>query len=294
MPPDTGSVPAPSDSTLPPPDSTGPTVPPGAVSHMGIPFGPAHTPTNRFADFSGTIYTATNPDQLLADLELARRANTRFFINFTGNEQFNRDSNGFSFTRWKQRVDRYLGVDLTPYINDGTILGHFILDEPSDRTNWNGHQVPHTEIEAMAAYSKQVWPSMVTMIRANTDYLVGHQYPHLDAVRIQYVHRFGPIADYLATNAQAAKSLGVAVVGGLNVLNGGSPTSGIPGRKEGKNAMSADEIRSFGGTFLLEPNLCAFIMYEYDSTYFSRSDIRAAMSDLNQQARTLPNRACRP
>lgn len=286
--------PATPDSTLPPPDTTGPPVPSGAVSHVGIPFGPAHLPPDRFAEFSGTIYTATDPGQLLADLELARRASARLLISFTGNEEFLRDQNGFSFAMWKQRVDRFLGVDLTPYIDDGTIIAHFILDEPSDRTNWNGQRVSHEDIEAMAEYSKQVWPTMATMIRARTDYLTGNRYPHLDAVRIQYLHRFGPITDFLNENVQAAKSLGLELVGGLNVINGGSPTSGIPGRREGMYAMSADEIRSWGTTFLSEPGLCAFMLYEYDSTYFSRPDIQAALSELSQKARTLPNRACRP
>jgi hypothetical protein len=288
------SVPVPSDSTQPPPDTTGPTTPAGAGFHVGIPFGPAHLPPDRFAEFSGTIYTATDPGQLLADLELARKAGTRLLISFTGNEQFLRDQNGFSFAMWKQRVDRFLGVDLTPYIDDGTIIAHFILDEPSDRTNWNGQRVSQDDIEAMAAYSKQVWSTMPTMIRARTDYLAGHGYPHLDAVRVQYLHRLGPITDFLKENVEAAKSLGLELVGGLNVINGGSPTSGISGRTEGMHAMSADEIRSWGITFLSEPDLCAFMLYEYDSTYFSRPDIQAALSELSQKARTLPNRACRP
>jgi hypothetical protein len=296
------SIPAPSDSTLPPSDSISPPSPPDSsgqpppvpLSHVGVSFGPAHLPPELFAQFSGTIYTATDPVDLLAALEAARRANMRLFIDFTGNEQFNRDSNGFSFAKWKQRVDRFLGVDLTPYIADGTILAHFILDEPSDPSNWNGKRVPQAEVEAMAQYSKQIWPTMATMVRGRTDYLVGYEYPHLDALRVQYVHRIGPIADFIAASTQAARSLGLALVGGLNALNGGSPESGIPGRRAGKFAMSADELRTWGRAFLTEPSLCAFVLYEYDSTYFARPDIQAAVSELSQLARSLPARTCRP
>jgi hypothetical protein len=279
---------------LPPPDSTVPTAPPGAVSHVGLPFGPAQLPPAHFAEFSGTVYTATTPDKLIRDLEVARRSSARLFISFAGSEEFNRDSNGFSIAKWEQRVDRFRGLDLTPYIDDGTIVAHFILDEPQDPTNWNGKQVSQATIEEIAKYSKQIWPTMLTIIRAFPDYLKGYQYPHLDAIRLQYLDRFAPLEDFIAAQVQGAKALGVGLVGGLNVLNGGSKQSGIPGRRAGKNAMSAEEIRSWGGRFLSEPYICGFLMYEYDSTYFSRPDIQAAVADLSQMARSLPEKACRP
>jgi len=261
---------------------------------VGLPFGPAQLPPEHFAEFSGTVYTASAPDRLIRDLEGARRAGARLFISFTGNEQHLRDSNGFSLAKWEQRVDNFRGVDLTPYIADGTIVGHLLLDEPQDPTNWSGKRVSQAQIEEIAKYSKQVWPSMLTVIRAYPDYLQGYQYPHLDAIRLHYVDRFGPIEDFIAAQVQGARALGLGLVGGLNVLNGGSKESGIPGRRAGKNAMSADEVRSWGGRFLSEPYICGFLMYEYDSTYFSRPDIQAAMSDLSQMARSLPEKSCRP
>ena len=86
--------------------------------------------------FTGTKITATSSACLLADLEIARRANARVFISFTGNSQYNRDESGFSLVKWKQRVDRFRNVDLTPYIADGTILGHLLMDEPNESRIW--------------------------------------------------------------------------------------------------------------------------------------------------------------
>jgi hypothetical protein len=286
----TDSVPGP-DSLVPPPDST-PNETPGPVSHEGLPFGPAQLPAERFADFSGTVYTATNPTKLIADLEGARRTGARLFISFAGSEQFNRDENGFSISKWEHRVDRFRGLDLTPYIAEGTIIGHFILDEPQDPTNWNGHRVSPAQIEEIAAYSKQIWPTMATVVRAFPDYLKGYEYPHLDALRIQYLDRFAPLDDFIEAQVEGAKALGLGLVGGLNVLNGGSKNSGIPGQRAGKNAMSAEEIRAWGGRFLSDPYLCGFLMYQYDQTYFSRPDIQDALSDLAQQARSLPQKSC--
>lgn len=292
IPPPDSTVPPP-DSMAPPPDSTtGPIAPPGPVSHVGLPFGPSEVPARLFAEFSATAYLATAPDKLIRDLEAARGKSARLFISFTGSDVFNRDENGFSLAKWTQRMDRFLGVDLTPYIADGTIVGHLILDEPQDKSNWNGHRVSQADIEAMAKHSKEVWPAMPTVIRVFPDYLQGYQYPHLDALRIQYLHRFGSIEDFIATHIQGAKALGLKIIGGLNLLSGGSGASGIPGARHGMYAMSADEIRSWGGRFLSEPYLCGFLMWEYDSTYFSRPDIQGAMSELAQKARSLPNQTC--
>ena len=80
------STPPPPDSTPPPPDPAEPSPPPGPVSHVGLAFGLAHMPPERFSEFSATVYTATDPDTLIRDLETARRANARLYISFTGNQ----------------------------------------------------------------------------------------------------------------------------------------------------------------------------------------------------------------
>jgi hypothetical protein len=287
----------PADPTPPPPDSPAPDPPLGPVSHVGLAFGPAQMPMERFSEFSATTYTATDPDTLARDLEAARRANARLFISFTGNkENFQDSSGGFDMAKWKQRVDRFRGLDLAPYIEEETIAGHLLLDEPYDKTNWNGKTVSQQDIEELARYSKEVWPSMVTVLRTHYDYLQGYQYPHLDAVRIQYHSRFlrfGSLDDYIAAHIEVARSLGQAMIGGVNVLDGGSNASGIPGNREGQFAMSADELRSWGGRFLRDPYICSFIMYQYDSAYLARPDIQAALAQLSEVARSIPKKACR-
>jgi hypothetical protein len=266
----------------------------GAPVHEGIAFGPATLPPSKFTSpFGATIYTATDPVCLALHLAAARRVNARLFVSFTGNETHMVDANGFSMTLWKQRVDRFRGVPMDSYVADGTILGHFIMDEPSDPTNWGGKVVTQAEVEEMARYSKEIWPTMPTMIRTWPYYLKGGQYPHLDAIRFHYLDRWKPLEDFLAKNMQDARDLGLAIVGGLNVLNGGAKDSGIPGRADKKFGMNASEIREWGTRFLQEPDLCAFILWEWDDAYFARPDIKAAIDDLAAQARALPVRECR-
>jgi len=261
-------------------------------NHQGIAYGPTHLPTNKFgSDFSGTQITAEQGSCLLEDLEAARRSSTRVFVTFTGSEGQNRDANGFSMTRWKSRVDRFKGLNLDPYIEDGTILGHRLLDEPNDVNNWNGKVVTHAEIEEMARYSKEIWPTMTTYIRTFPDYLLGGEYPHLDAIWFHYLDRFSPLDGFIQHHFADARSLGLKIIIGMNVINGGSKDSGIPGRGS-KFSMSAEEIRAWGGQLMAEPDLCAFLLWEYDDKYFERPDIQAAVEDLAKKARAFPTRSC--
>jgi len=276
----------------PPPDTTG-GLPPYDPTFVGIPFGPAQQPAETFGpEFSGTILSG-NPDKLIYQLERARRTNSRVLVNFAGKEVNVRDASGFSMTLWKQRVDRYRSLDLDRYIDEGTLIGNFLLDEPSDKSNWNGDQVTPAEIDELARYSKEIWPKLPAIIRAWPEYLHGYQYKHLDAVRIHYLDRLGDVDQFIANMVKGAADLNLALIGGLNVLNGGSKTSGIPGRMQGKFAMNASEIRSWGGKFLNEPSLCAFFMWEYDEKYLARPDIKEAMADLKKKADSYPKKACR-
>ena len=305
-PPDTTPPAPPPDTTTPPPPPPPPdtTTPPagncGRVepsnvrpTHEGIAIGPTHVPTSKFGPaYSGTQITALLGSCLLADLEAARRTDTRVFISFTGNEQYNRDANGFSMTKWKQRVDRFRNLDLDPYIEDGTILGHLIMDEPNDVNNWNGKVVTQAEIEEMARYSKEVWPTMTTYIRTFPEYLLGGQYPHLDALWFHYLDRFAPLDEFIDVHFADVRKLGLKIIAGINVINGGNGSSGIPGRGPNKFGMSADEIREYGGKLLAQSDLCAFLFWEWDDKYFERPEIKAAVQDLADKARSFPTRSC--
>jgi hypothetical protein len=276
---------------VPPPVDTsgGPVVVP---VHTGLAFGPFHLPKGQFGNIFSAALRNVTADSLIPALEVARRANLRILLTFTGSEWAIRDENGFSLTKWQQRVDRFRRLNLAPYIADGTIIGHFIMDEPSDPTNWNGHPVPPATVDEMARYSKSIWPDMPTVIRGWPAYLKGYQYQYLDAAWAQYHERFGPIDAFISTNIHDAQAAGLALVAGLNVLNGGTSSSGIPGKTTGKFAMSASELRTWGNALLSEPYFCALFMWQWDDRYFSRPDIKSAMEDLETKARNTPKKEC--
>ena len=268
----------------------------------GFPSDPTSTPSTRAPQsvippseidpsFTGLV-TAAYPPTLVAKLEAARRANGRVLLAFAGNSEFYRDLNGFNLAMWKRRVDRFRGIDISSYIADGTLIGHFIMDEPSDRNNWFDHTVALADIDEMARYSKEIWPDLPAIIRGWPWYLKGYSYKYLDAAWAQYHARFGSIDDFIATNVSDAKASGLALVIGLNALSGGGD-GGLPGYYNEKKSMTAAQLKEWGGAFLARPYGCAFFMFRYNPDYFNRPDIKDAMAELSRKAQSLPVTPCR-
>ena len=285
------TVPAPPDSALPaPPDST----PAAPGVHDGIPFGPFGLPTKRYGQEFNATFRALPPNVLLSELEAARHAGARMMIRLVGGHSRYRKKNGsFDMEEWKARLDRYRDIDFSSYIEDGTIVGHFILDEPHDRSNWGGAVISRATIDEMARYSKELWPTLPTIVRGWPAYLKGYDYKYLDAAWAQYSDRFGPISSFMSDNVRDAKAAGLALVVGLNLLDGGTKGSGIKGYTKGKYGMSPSQVRSWGNALLADSYVCAFLSWKYTEAYFSRAGVKSALAELQHRAKDLPNRGCR-
>jgi hypothetical protein len=259
----------------------------------GIPFGVTQLPSTLFGRYSGGL-TNISPRGLIRYLEGARRGGTRVMLVFAGNEKYFQNRNrSFNFSMWKARINRYRGLNLTPYIKDGTIVGHRMIDEPHDPGNWGGGVVSRVQLEAMAKYSKSLWPDMATIVRSWPRYLKGYRYRYLDAAWAQYAARFGSVSSFLDTNIRDSKAAGLALVVGVNQLNGGVRGSGITGvSARGKYPMSAKMLRSVGSQLLADSYPCAFLNWMYNARYLGRSDIKSAMSYLAGKARNRSIRSC--
>jgi hypothetical protein len=302
-PPEPPPSPEPPAQPPPPPPETPPITPGTPPVHVGIPFGPSvytkHEsstsllPPSTLNPSFTALLTDAHPPILMAKLEAARRTNTRVLLSFAGNSTFYRDSRGFNLAMWKQKVDKFRGYDLSSYIADGTLMGHFLMDEPNDPSNWFGHTVSLSDIDEMARYSKEIWPDLPAIIRGWPWFLKGYDYKYLDAAWAQYHVRFGSIDDFIATNVRDAKASGLSLVVGLNVLAGGGKDEGIPGYHKDKYAMTASQVRTWGNALLDQPYACAFFMFRFNADYFNRPDIQAVMTDLSRKAQSLPNRPCR-
>jgi hypothetical protein len=233
---------------------------------------------------------------MLSLLSTARAKGARVVIKLCmGRDMFVKNADGtFSFTKWKELVDRYKSVDFASYITDGTITGHYLIDEPSRPERWGGKIISQATIEAMAAYSKNLWPGMPTLVRVKPSWLASAPvtYTHLDAGWFQYAARFGDPATALAAEVAAAKSKGLGLMASMNVLDGGNGSSGIPGWSKGKYAMSATEVRSYGTALLNQGYVCGFYTWMWDVGYYGRADITSAMVALSAKAQAHARTSC--
>jgi len=252
----------------------------------GIPFGTFAQPLEAFDNVLNGSKVNIAADQMLKTLAAIKARGGRVVLALAGHESYYKDAQGhFSFSMWKQRINRYRGVNLSSYVSDGTVIGHYMIDEPNDPYNWNGQPVPGSMLEEMAKYSKSLWPNMPTIVRSHPTYLDNFSttYRYLDAAWAQYAARFGDPRAYLAANIAAARSKGLALVVGLNISMG----------TLNKTALSPQQIDSWGSALLSESYPCAFISWQYRETYLSRSDVRSAMARLAQKAANRPARSCR-
>lgn len=257
-----------------------------SVSYAGgIPFGSFHQPTSVY----GTTYNGAlrniAPSELRSHLAGIKARGGKVVLNLAGAPDRYKDSRGnFSLTKWKAAVDRFKGVNFSSYISDGTITAHFLLDEPMNADRW-GRVVSYGTIEEMARYSKARYPSMATTIRAYPTWLAQYSgtYRYLDAAWVQYVHRFGNVSSFMNLNISKAKQKGLGMIVGLNVLKGG------PNRSR----MTASQVKSWGAALLSTSYPCAFISWEYNSSYMSSSSIKDAMRYLRSKAQSRGFKSCR-
>jgi hypothetical protein len=269
-------------------DGFDPTVDPTAASSAGIPFGASSLPDSLFGPvYTGGHVNPQRPENLLPRLAVIRAAGARVVLALAGGpNNFTNADGTFNFDLWKGRVERFSGIDFASYISDGTVLAHYLIDQPNCSACWGGQAIPQGTVEAMAQHSKSIWPTMATVARADPTWLEAYsgQYVYLDAGWAQYVNRKGDVDGYLAANLAAAQAEGLGMVVGLNLLEGGPNGA----------QLSAKQVKAWGSTLLASAYACGFISWKYDAGYFSRPDIQSALEFLSSKARRHAPSSCQP
>jgi hypothetical protein len=307
--PATDSTGAPIDSTLIPPDTMGgpPTDSTGAVVNAALAAGTQ--PGIAFGSYGmeasdlNSIHTGTlrgggiTEQNIISVLQAIKAKGGRLVLKMVmGDDKYVKTNGVFSLTKWKALVDRFRKVNLNPYIEDGTLVGHFIIDEPHRAAKW-GTVISQATVEGMAQYSKQFWPNLPTLARVVPSWLASApvSYRALDAGWLQYASGKGDAAQMVASETAIARNKGLGLVVGLNILDGGNGSSGVRGWRRGFWAMSASEIRNYGTALLKQTYACGFYNWTYQyfgPTYYARADIKSALTDLSNQARSHDRTAC--
>jgi len=254
-----------------------------AASRRGIPIGTFAQPMSAFGRTYNGGHQNFSPGSIVRELKAIRARGGRVVVAFSGSPKYYRENGHFSFEKWKSRVKRFKGINLSQFIQDGTIIGHYLIDEPNDPANWRGRPVSPATLEQMAKYSKQLWPRMPTIVRVEPGYL-GRNHHYLDAAWAQYLHRKGPVESFLRRNVSAAQDRRLGLVVGLNVLKGGSPNG---------TRMTASEVKKWGGALLNSSYPCAFISWTYNRSYLSSRGVGDAMRALRHKAESRSARSCR-
>jgi hypothetical protein len=241
-----------------------------------------------------------SPRNIIWLLASARARGGRVIVKLGNHDRYNMNSNHtFNLTKWKREVLKFKNVRFDSYIKDGTLMGHFLIDEPYDASNWGGRKIPQKTVEEMAKFSKKLWPGLTTFVRAPADYLAatGIKYKYLDAGWAMYEHsKSRPDArKWIRSQVAAANRATIKLIVGLNVLNGGTKASRIrgPHRRFVKYSMSASQVKSWGSILMAESRVCGFFNWKYSSKYNRRSDIKKAMAYLAARAKSQPKSSCR-
>jgi len=279
------------DSTSPTSDADDPITvlpagnqPLAAAFAGGIPLGNFDQPLSVFGSVYNGAHSNVSPSALLKELQEVKSKGGKVILALSGSPKYYLDGDGeFSYTKWKERVNRYKGINFRSYIDDGTVVGHYLIDEPNDPKNWGGKPVSASMVEELAKYSKSLWPGMATIVRAEPKFM-GDNHRYLDAAWAQYLYRRGNANDYIKDVVGDAQRKGLALVVGMNVLKGGSPNG---------TKMTASEVEQWGSALLSSSYPCAFINWTYNSDYFSSSGIKSAMSTLRKKAENRSSKSCK-
>jgi hypothetical protein len=247
----------------------------------GIPIGLAAQPISAFGSaFNGAKLTIS-PGELVNYLRAIKARGGKVVLMFAGTDHHYKDRRGFNMTKWKARIDRFKNINFSSYITDGTVIGHFLVDEPNDPKNWNGKTISPATVDEMARYSKQRWPKMATIVRAEPSYFKSRHPRILDAAWAQYVTRKGNVGDYIRRNVADAQRVGLALVVGLNISKGG------PNRRR----LTPNEVKTFGSALLSSSYPCAFVSWEYGS-YVTSGSMMDAMRTLRARAQSRSSKNC--
>ena len=271
-------------------------------------------------DAFGPLRTATVspvPQDGLTAVVTARVWGAQVFLNITGatsNTSCALDAAGvFSLPLWQACFDRYalpLHAAITAYGDTGSIAAIYLLDEPPHPNRWGpAGTITPAMVEAMAAYSKSLFPRIPTAVRAAPSYLrsYGKPFVHLDLTWGQYACRRGMLGPWRDQMTTGAKQLGLGLVLSLNALDGGctSPAmateAGYPGLFEGfgGSVENGKQFYAMGPRALslwgraLVGHGCALLLWQYRSGYSDHPAIRPVADSLARLAREQPARPCR-
>jgi hypothetical protein len=248
------------------------------VPAAGIPFGPTQPPISALdqSKYDGALIPAASASRLRAQLDSAAAGGFRIMVGVPAGPSTNSDGT-FSLKKWKSAVGVYASIDLDAYAAAGVVIGHRLIDEPNCASCWGGQSVSVGTLEQMARHSESLWPTVPTVVRVVPSYFPKAP-RYVDAAWAQWAGNRGAslgmtTVQFREKNVADAKARRMALVMGMNVLDGGDGSSGIAGTREIEDPaadlwqMTGAEVDSIGRLFAAEPYVCAVLNWRYSLNY---------------------------
>jgi hypothetical protein len=227
--------------------------------------------------WTASVYRA-DAGTVMSRLAEAQREGLRSVVNLARPGRVKNADGTFNFTKWKGEVDRYRPLALGQYVTSKTFYAHFLVDQPNCASCWGGKAIPWETVEAMAKYSKSVWPGLPTVAKVAPSLLAkaSFRWSYLDAGWATYNTRLGNLSTYLANESKAADSKGLGFMVGLNLLD----ASGV-----NTAPMTASQIMQLGTTAAKSADVCALVGWQYDKAYVGQPSVRAALDSVAKVAK---------
>lgn len=131
------------------------------------------------------------------DLPALQSAGVKAIVALAGGKpQFSDPRGCFSGELWKQSIDKHDVEEIQRYVDSGTIVGLYAVDEPHD---WKCGP-SYADIDAICAYANSKWPKMPCGVNAPPSWMERgrQQMPHVGFLFVQYSARKGTVKDWTA------------------------------------------------------------------------------------------------
>lgn len=253
----------------------------------GVLFGPWHLPSDEYGSYPATgaylgwqtVASGRTPAEFMEQLREAKGARMSVFVNLVPRRASpggGPDLAGYlkSLQLWKP----YAG-ELVELAEDGVVAGIVGADEPECSSCWKGEAWSDEQMIEVAEATQALIPDVPFGFREKPTELARRSPELTRMLDFGWWQDEGPLhpakapktaAGRLSLEIAAARALGVSLVTGMNVLDGGDGSSGVPGtyrnaasKEVNRWQMSPAEIVSNGTLFLKTPQACAVVNWRY-------------------------------
>lgn len=241
----------------------------------GIPFGAWAIPPDMIGPlYSGGVLSGPAPYRQLDEVK-ARRGQVVLYLA----RNKSRENGVISVSAVQRFLDTW--PDISSYIKDGTVWGIIVSDDITGKHIWGPGAPYYPQIDSIAKLVTDRWPEARTIVRAPP---TGMTYPWkwVSWAWAQYSNapRNGDVTSYRDRELAKAHSLGLCLVFGLNLINGGNGSSGIGEHR--RHLMSGAEILEYFSALLPYTPLAFY--WQYRPEVESKPDIRDALAKVRAMA----------